>query len=257
MRSTPPIHSSRSGLTGFLTSTGMSWPRSASAISCMAKGLAVVRAPIQIMSMPPSSAAMTCLRVATSVAVYIPVSRFTRWSHATPSAPTPSNPPGLVRGFQSPARKIRTPSAASSRAVSITCSSVSALHGPAMTSGRRGSSPGKLMGCKSFISVLFELLSFVLSLSFRVIRSLPPRLRLCPRPPRKSGPMSFRSDFGIGIFGIFAQNPEIAGQRPGRIDRLPVPHRVVEGHVHVKPVFPFASDDRQRLYFREVDSVEG
>jgi len=105
----------------------------------------------------------------------------------------------------------------------------------------------------------------------------------------------FRSDFGIGVFGVFAQNPEIAGQRPGRIDRLPVPHaslvftlphaqgslskvltllsfyginltkiqslpvphRVVEGHVHVKAVFPFASDDRQRLYFREVDSVEG
>ena len=205
MRSTPPTQSSRSGLTGFLTSTGMSWPRSASAISCMAKGLAVVRAPIQIMSMPPSSAAMTCLRVATSVAVYIPVSRFTRWSHATPSAPTPSNPPGLVRGFHSPARKIRTPSAASSRAVSITCSSVSALHGPAMTSGRRGSSPGKLMGCKSFISVLFELLSFVLSLSFRVIRSLPPRLRLC-LPAAKIG--SYVLLFRFRDWGIRRIRPE-------------------------------------------------
>ena len=80
MRSTPPIHNSRSGLTGFFTSTGISCPRSASAISCMANGLAVVRAPIQIMSMSPSNAARTCLRVATSVAVYIPVSRFTRCS---------------------------------------------------------------------------------------------------------------------------------------------------------------------------------
>ncbi len=161
MRSTPPIHNSRSGLTGFFTSTGISCPRSASAISCMANGLAVVRAPIQIMSMPPSNAARTCLRVATSVAVYIPVSRFTRCSQAMPSTPTPSNPPGLVRGFHSPARNSLKPSAASSRAVSITCSSVSALHGPAMTSGLRGSSPGKLMGCKSFMVLCFSFLSFV------------------------------------------------------------------------------------------------
>ena len=156
MRSRAPIHSSRSGLTGFFTSTGMSTPRSASAISCMAKGLAVVRAPIHRMSMPAFSASNTCLAVATSVATYMPVSFFTSLSHARPSTPMPSKPPGLVRGFQMPARNILIPLSASSLAVFITCSSVSALHGPAITKGRLSSTPGRAIFSNSS-SITIEL----------------------------------------------------------------------------------------------------
>ena len=139
----PPTQRSMSGLTGFFTSTGMSCPRSASATSCTAKGFETVRAPSHSRSMPASSAAATCSRVATSVATRIPVSRRTRSIQTSPAAPTPSKPPGLVRGFQSPARKMRSPCAASARAVVRSCSSVSALQGPAMSSGRRGSRSGK------------------------------------------------------------------------------------------------------------------
>ena len=43
-----------------------------------------------------------------------------------------SKPPGLVRGFQMPARNSLMPLSASCLAVLITCSSVSALQGPAL-----------------------------------------------------------------------------------------------------------------------------
>ena len=121
---------------GFFTSTGISIPLSESASACIAKGLAEVRAPIQIMSTPYSNTSSTCSGVATSVATDIPVSSFTRFSHGNAFSPCPSKPPGLVRGFQTPARYTLQPSEASCRAVDITCSSVSAEHGPAITKGR-------------------------------------------------------------------------------------------------------------------------
>ena len=145
-RSMPPIQSSRSGLTGFFTSTGTSMPFKASARACIAKGLATVRAPIQRISTSAASAASTCCGVATSVATSMPVSFFTRVSHGSPASPTPSKPPGLVRGFQMPARKMRTPLPASWHAVLITCSSVSAEQGPAMIIGRCVSMPGSDKG---------------------------------------------------------------------------------------------------------------
>ena len=157
MRCNAPIQSSRSGFTGFLTNTGTSTPFNASAISCMANGLAVVRAPIQSKSMLAFKASSMCLAVATSVATNIPVSAFTRCIQGKPSAPTPSNPPGLVRGFQIPARNILTPFLAKAVAVLITCSSVSALHGPAMTIGRSSGIPGNPRGCKSNSIVMIEL----------------------------------------------------------------------------------------------------
>ena len=135
-RCNAPIHSSRSGLTGFFTKTGMSTPFSASARACMAKGLAVVRAPIQRMSMPYFRASSTCSGVATSVATSIPVSFFTCCIQGSAFSPFPSKPPGFVRGFQMPARKLWHPNEASCLAVVITCSSVSAEQGPAMTNGR-------------------------------------------------------------------------------------------------------------------------
>ena len=64
------------------------------------------------------------------------------------------------------------------------------------------------------------------------------------------------SDCRVGTFGVFAQDAEVACQRPRRFDGLPVTHRVVEGDIHVEAVFPLAADDRQRLYFREVDFVK-
>ena len=127
----------------------MSTPFSASAISCTAKGLAVVRAPTQSMSIPAFRHSYTCLAVATSVDTYMPVSFFTSFSQASPSTPIPSKPPGLVRGFQIPARKIFTPLAASWVAVDITCSSVSALQGPAITIGRLSSTPGNKIDSSS------------------------------------------------------------------------------------------------------------
>ena len=68
------------------------------------------------------------------------------------SAPMPSNPPGFVRGFQIPARNILTPLEANPWAVSNTCSSVSALQGPAITIGRCVSTPGNANG-SIFISI--------------------------------------------------------------------------------------------------------
>ena len=150
-----PIHSSISGFTGFFTNTGISTPCKASAISCMANGLAEVRAPIQRISIPCFKASSMCFAVATSVPTNIPVSALTRCSHGKPSTPTPSKPPGLVRGFQIPARKIGTPFLDSSTAVAITCSSVSALQGPAIIKGRSALMPGSQIGCKSFILLMF------------------------------------------------------------------------------------------------------
>ena len=148
MRSMAPIHSSMSGLTGFFTSTGMSTPRSASANACIAKGFAVVRAPIHSTSIPYFRQSSTCSGVATSVATSMPVSSFTRFIQGSARSPLPSKPPGLVRGFQTPARNMWQPFVASCCAVVITCSSVSAEHGPAITIGRR-LSLGRFSGCNS------------------------------------------------------------------------------------------------------------
>ena len=146
--SNAPIHNSMSGLTGFFTKTGTSTPFNASAKACTANGLADVRAPIHKMSMSYFIANSTCSGVATSVATIIPVSFFTRCIQGKAFSPFPSNPPGFVRGFQTPARKLWQPFIRNSRAVFITCSSVSALHGPAITKGR-SLSLGNLNGSNS------------------------------------------------------------------------------------------------------------
>lgn len=108
IRATAPPHSSMSGFIGFLISTVTSEPFSASAISCTLNGLTVVRAPTQITSTPNSSAASTCLDVATSVPIGKPVISRARLIHASPLRPTPSNEPGFVRGFQMPALSTST-----------------------------------------------------------------------------------------------------------------------------------------------------
>src|SRR6185503_15752369 len=116
---------------------GTSTPRNASATSCTLNGFTVVLAPIHNTSTSNVNASCTCLPVATSTVVGRPVNFFACCNHGNPLAPTPSNIPGLVRGFQMPARSISTlPVAARRCAVCITCSSVSALHGPLMISGR-------------------------------------------------------------------------------------------------------------------------
>ena len=57
-------------------------------------------------------------------------------SHGRPTSPTPSKELGRVRGFQIPAlSKSIFPVAFNLTAVSTTCSSVSALQGPAIRKG--------------------------------------------------------------------------------------------------------------------------
>ena len=179
IRSIAPIQSSRSGFTGFLTNTGTSTPFSESARACMAKGLAEVRAPTQRMSMPYFSASSTCSGVATSVDTNMPVSSFTCFIHGSATSPLPSNPPGFVRGFHTPARNMWQPLAAKSRAVVITCSSVSAEHGPAITNGRSlslgnesfSSSNSIYVNVLIFYSKVFEFRKFSLFATRRRRRS--------------------------------------------------------------------------------------
>src|ERR1051326_1052532 len=160
IRSSAPIHNCISGCKGFFTITGTSTPFNASAISCTEKGFTVVRAPIHKISTPCFSASSTCWALATSTVVSKPNSFFTFFSQVKPTLPTPSNELGLVLGFHIPERKIVTRSSfASSRAVLITCSSVSAPQGPLITSGRFAFGSQSLSGTMSrfsiFISILF------------------------------------------------------------------------------------------------------
>ena len=161
-RCSAPIQSSRSGFTGFLTRTvirsrcsGVS-DASASAISWTANGLAVVRAPIQKSVTPVRRACRRWTGVAISVTGSIPVLSRTSASHARARTPMPSNEPGLVRGFQTPARNTRMPVSDSSRAVRSVCSRLSALHGPAITSGPQPSRtpPNRGFRASIFTSVL-------------------------------------------------------------------------------------------------------
>ena len=132
-----PTHRPSSALIGFFTSTGISTPLTASAISCTANGLTVVRAPTQRISTPCLRHSSTCSVLATSVAVGRPVSALTWASHSRPISPMPSNEFGRVRGFQIPARNALTcGDATSPRAVASICSADSALHGPAITHGK-------------------------------------------------------------------------------------------------------------------------
>ena len=151
---------------GFFTRRGTSVPLRASAISCTRKGLAVVRAPIHSMSTPASRLSFTCLADATSVQTRMPSSRCTRWSQGKPAVPTPSKQPGCVRGFQMPARNMWIPKAARPRAVSITCSSLSALHGPAMHMGLgRVKNPHSVAGTISNSCAIVYLIIFLIRLA--------------------------------------------------------------------------------------------
>ena len=134
-RSKAPIHRVRSGFTGFLTSTILLVPFSSSAISWTMNGFTVVLAPIQSKSTSYSSASFIWSRLATSVVVFSPVTSFTFFSQFSPISPTPSKPPGRVRGFQMPARKKSISLFFRFLAVSSICSSVSALQGPLMMRG--------------------------------------------------------------------------------------------------------------------------
>jgi hypothetical protein len=76
----------------------------------------------------------------------MPVSRFTLLNHGNPAVPTPSKAPGRVLGFHMPARNILMPWAARLVAVVKTCSSLSALQGPAIIIGNSGRVPPGLIG---------------------------------------------------------------------------------------------------------------
>ena len=65
-----------------------------------------------------------------------PVSSLTRFIQGRPATPMPSKFPADVRGFQIPPLNISTlPVAAIPLQVSTSCSSVSTLQGPAITTG--------------------------------------------------------------------------------------------------------------------------
>ena len=173
-RSSAPIHRSMSGLTGFFTSTGMSVPLSVSAISCIRKGLAVVRAPTQTISTPALRHSRTCFSLATSVHTFMPSSDWTRLSQGSPSAPMPSKPPGCVRGFQIPARNTWMPRSLRPLAVCMTCSSVSALQGPAIIIGRGSvKNPHSTTGVRFNIRSIFYLIIFLILFAW-VMRSRMP-----------------------------------------------------------------------------------
>ena len=61
---------------------------------------------------------------------------------------------------------------------------------------------------------------------------------------------------GLFAFGIFAEDFYVAHQRPDGVDGLCIACVVVEFQVDVKLIFPFVSDDWQRLYFCQIDVVE-
>ncbi len=78
----------------------------------------------------------------------MPVFSLALFSQGRAFSPFPSKPPGLVRGFHTPALKMWQPLAASCVAVVMTCFSVSAEHGPAITNGLPPSQ-GRANGCSS------------------------------------------------------------------------------------------------------------
>ena len=174
-RSRAPIQRSRSGFTGFFTSTGMSVSFRASAISCTRKGLAVVLAPIHTRSTPCLRHSKTCFSLATSVAIFKPYSFFALCIHFKPGTPVPSKHPGWVRGFQIPARNTLMPKSLSPAAVVITCSSVSALQGPAITLGLGSvNMPHSYRGTSSkfLFAIMVSYLIILLILLASVINSL-------------------------------------------------------------------------------------
>ena len=69
------------------------------------------------------------------MAVSIPVVSLTSANHCRPVSPQPSKQPGRVRGFHNPALNIFIPALDSSLAQESVCSLLSALHGPAITTG--------------------------------------------------------------------------------------------------------------------------
>ena len=55
---------------------------------------------------------------------------------------------------------------------------------------------------------------------------------------------------------ILSQNLQIPCQWDDGIDRLSVASQIIVHHIHVEQVFPFLSDDGQRLDLGEVNLVE-
>ena len=98
-----PIHNDKSGFIGFLTSIGVSVPFTASAISCTENGFTVVLAPIHNMSIPYFKDKSIWLVLATSTANSTSSSFLISEIHFRASSPFPSNVPGLVLGFHTPA----------------------------------------------------------------------------------------------------------------------------------------------------------
>ena len=72
-------------------------------------------------------------------------------SHSNASSPIPSKDPGLVLGFQTPARNISTLLPLSPLAIASICSGLSALQGPAIKVCSDSPNPQSLMSTISMI----------------------------------------------------------------------------------------------------------
>ena len=61
----------------------------------------------------------------------------------------------------------------------------------------------------------------------------------------------------VGLFSpVFSQDVQFFGQRANRLNALSVANVVVVADIDVEQVLPFSADNRERLYFGEVDFVE-
>jgi hypothetical protein len=56
---------------------------------------------------------------------------------------------------------------------------------------------------------------------------------------------------------VFAKHEKVFDERRDGIDALSVSDGVIIGDINIEEVFPFVTDDRQGLYLREVDMIEG
>ena len=93
----------------------------------------MLRAPIWIISTPRSKNSGMCSLFISSVTTGWPVASRALASRSSPSARSPWKLYGLVRGLNAPPRSSEAPAACTRRATSVICSSLSTLHGPAIT----------------------------------------------------------------------------------------------------------------------------
>lgn len=105
------------------------------------------------------------------------------------------------------------------------------------------------------MSILFRLLSFILSLSFHIVHDLPPHLHLYPHPPQGSNPVSFHSSFKVKVFNVFTRGPRVTNRQPNHVSHLPMPRQIIRNRIRMGPMFPFTSSSQRQLCFHRISSM--